>query len=74
MIRAITHGEIDQKVYGQMADDLEAAAKLKRKADKPKKKKKNANSTRSVSGSELTTLASEVSVKYAQIIMNNKFL
>jgi len=65
MIRAITHGEIDQKVYGQMADDLEQAAKLKRKADKPKKKKKkkNANSTSSVSGSELATSASEVSVK-----------
>ena len=31
MIRAITHGEIDQKVYSQMADDLENAAKLKRK-------------------------------------------
>jgi len=65
MIRAITHGEIDNKVYGQMADDLEQAAKMKRKADKPKKKKKkkNANSTSSVSGSELATSASEVSVK-----------
>merc|ERR1711971_1128393 len=65
MIRAITHGEIDQKVYGQMADDLEKAAKLKRKGEKPKKekKKKNANSTSSVSGSELATSASEVSVK-----------
>jgi len=65
MIRAITHGEIDQKVYGQMADDLEKAAKLKLKGGKPKKKKKkkNANSTSSVSGSELATSASEVSVK-----------
>merc|ERR1719418_73844 len=65
MIRAITHGEIDQKVYGQMADDLEKADKLKRKGEKPKKKKKkkNANSTSSVSGSELATSASEVSVK-----------
>merc|ERR1719418_487246 len=43
MIRAITHGEIDQKVYGQMADDLEKAAKLKRKGEKPKKKKKKKN-------------------------------
>ena len=47
-----------------MADDLEKAAKLKRKADKPKKKKKkNGNSTSSVSDHDLATLASEVSVK-----------
>jgi len=41
MIRAITHGEIDNKVYSQMADDLEKAAQIKRKADKPKKEKGN---------------------------------
>merc|ERR1712076_157450 len=39
MIRAITHGEIDKKVFSQMADDLENAAQIKRK-EKPKKKKK----------------------------------
>jgi len=62
MIRAITHGEIDQKVYSQMADDLENAAKLKRKGDKPKKKKKKKTASTS-SASELATSASEVSVK-----------
>merc|ERR1712080_689990 len=40
MIRAITHGEIDNAVYSKMADDLEQAAQIKRKGDKPKKKKK----------------------------------
>merc|ERR1712241_1316475 len=37
IIRAITHGEIDQKVYSQMADDLESAAKQKRKEVSKKK-------------------------------------
>ena len=41
MIRAITHGEIDNAVYSKMADDLESAAQIKRKAGKPKKKKTN---------------------------------
>ena len=30
MIRAIRHGEIDNSVYSQMADDLEKAAQMKR--------------------------------------------
>ena len=34
MIRAITHGEIDNAVYSKMADDLETAAQMKRKAEK----------------------------------------
>ena len=64
MIRAITHGEIDNKVYSQMADDLEKAAQIKRKADKPKKKKKKkTNAASTSSASELATSASEVSVK-----------
>lgn len=37
IIRAITHGEIDQKVYSQMADDLESAAQQKRKEVSKKK-------------------------------------
>ena len=40
IIKAICHGEIDNKVYSQMADDLENAAQLKRKEQKTKKKKK----------------------------------
>jgi len=64
MIRAITHGEIDNQVYSKMADDLEQAAKIKRKGDKPKKKKKKKTTTASTSSaSELATSASEVSVK-----------
>jgi len=64
MIRAICHGEIDNDVYSKMADDLESAAKIKRKGDKPKKKKKKkTTSTSSASASELATSASEVSVK-----------
>ena len=39
MIRAITHGEIDNQVYSKMADDLEKAAQIKRKAEKAKKEK-----------------------------------
>jgi len=64
MIRAITHGEIDNQVYSKMADDLEKAAQIKRKADKPKKKKKKkTNAASTSSASELATSASEVSVK-----------
>jgi len=64
MIRAITHGEIDNAVYSKMADDLESAAQIKRKADKPKKKKKKkTNAASNSSASELATSASEVSVK-----------
>lgn len=40
IIRAITHGEIDQKVYSQMADDLESAAQQKRKESSAGGKKK----------------------------------
>merc|ERR1719242_2041040 len=51
MIRAITHGEIDKKVFSQMADDLENAAQIKRKEKpKKKKKKKTSGSTSSKSG------------------------
>merc|ERR1711974_507048 len=66
MIRAITHGEIDNAVYSKMADDLEQAAQIKRKGDKPKKKKKKKKTTNAAntsSASELATSASEVSVK-----------
>jgi len=64
MIRAITHGEIDKAVYSKMADDLEQAAQIKRKGDKPKKKKKKKTNTAGTSSaSELATSASEVSVK-----------
>jgi len=64
MIRAITHGEIDNAVYSKMADDLEQAAQIKRKGDKPKKKKKKKTNTAGTSSaSELATSASEVSVK-----------
>ena len=63
MIRAITHGEIDNAVYSKMADDLESAAQIKRKADKPKKKKKKKTNASNSSASELATSASEVSVK-----------
>jgi len=64
MIRAITHGEIDNQVYSKMADDLEKAAQIKRKAEKPKKKKKKkTNAASTSSASELATSASEVSVK-----------
>jgi len=65
MIRAITHGEIDNAVYSKMADDLEQAAQIKRKGDKPKKKKKKktTNAANTSSASELATSASEVSVK-----------
>ena len=65
MIRAITHGEIDKKVFSQMADDLENAAQIKRK-EKPKKKKKKktaGGSTSSKSG--LETSASESQVESA---------
>jgi len=40
IIRAITHGEIDQKVYSQMADDLESAVQQKRKESSAGGKKK----------------------------------
>merc|ERR1712048_886597 len=63
MIRAITHGEIDNAVYSKMADDLEKAAQIKRKGDKPKKKKKKKTNASNSSASELATSASEVSVK-----------
>lgn len=64
MIRAITHGEIDNAVYSKMADDLEQAAQIKRKGDKPKKKKKKKTTAANTSSaSELATSASEVSVK-----------
>ena len=65
IIRAITHGEVDNAVYSKMADDLETAAQMKRK-EKPKKKKKKktgANSTSSKSG--LETSASESVVESA---------
>merc|ERR1719322_1734312 len=62
MIRAITHGEIEKKVFSQMADDLENAAQIKRK-EKPKKKKKKKTSTSSKSG--LETSASESQVESA---------
>ena len=54
IIRAITHGEIDKAVYSQMADDLEQAAKLKRKGDKGKKKKKKKVTSKG-STAEVTT-------------------
>ena len=66
MIRAITHGEIDNAVYSKMADDLETAAQMKRKAEKGKKKKKKktaGGSTSSKSG--LETSASESVVESA---------
>jgi len=61
MIRAITHGEIDNAVFSQMADDLETAAQSIKKKDKPKKKKKKktAGATSSASASDLATSASE---------------
>merc|ERR1712039_753766 len=56
--------EIDNQVYSKMADDLEKAAQIKRKAEKPKKKKKKkTNAASTSSASELATSASEVSVK-----------
>jgi hypothetical protein len=62
MIRAITHGEIDNKVFSQMADDLEQAAQIKR-ADKPKKKKKK--KTASAKNTADLTSASESGVESA---------
>lgn len=63
MIRAITHGEIDNKVFSQMADDLETAARLKKKEKSKKKKKKKTTKTEGggggTSASELATSASE---------------
>lgn len=62
MIRAITHGEINNAVYSKMADDLEAAAKLKKKEKSKKKKKKKTVKTEGgggTSASELATSASE---------------
>ena len=64
MIRAITHGEIDKKVFSQMADDLENAAQIKRK-EKPKKKKKKKTSGSTSSKSGLETSASESQVESA---------
>ena len=67
MIRAITHGEIDNAVYSKMADDLETAAQMKRKAEKgkKKKKKKTAGSGSTSSKSGLETSASESVVESA---------
>lgn len=63
IIRAITHGEIDNTVYSQMADDLENAAQLKRKEKAKKKKKKKVTSGKNTaelkSSSEVDASASE---------------
>merc|ERR1712038_1511761 len=59
IIRAITHGEMPQEMYSQMADDLENAAKIKRKTDsKSKKKKKKPKTDATKSASELESSSS----------------
>jgi len=64
MIRAITHGDIDNKVYSQMADDLETAVQIKKK-EKSKKKKKKKTSKENNTQNELATSASDSVVESA---------
>ena len=58
IIRAITHGEMPQEMYSQMADDLENAAKIKRKTDTKSKKKKKKKTDATKSASELESSSS----------------
>ena len=58
IIRAITHGEMPQEMYSQMADDLETAAKIKRKSDSKTKKKKKKKTDATKSASELESSSS----------------
>merc|ERR1719278_534515 len=66
IIRAITHGEIDQKVYSQMADDLESAAQQKRKEVSKKKVAKKTGGkkkkVKKVDGTSAEPSASECSI------------